>query len=800
MSGQMWKMHVMREKELRLALVCYGGVSLAVYMHGISKELWRVARASRAFHDGDSAEAGSETIYRALLARVQSGEGLKLRVLIDVIAGASAGGINGLFLGQAISTGQSLEPLTALWLEKADVEILLDPDARALSRFTKLWALPLAWMLARKRGGTVERTVSSGTRGEVRRKLSSLVRARWFQPPFGGLTFTNLLLDAFDAMANGPLGKPLLPQRQPLDVSVTATDFQGYNQRLHLHSPLIAEEREHRLTICFSDRGGTGRRLADAAELAFAARATASFPGAFPAFNVTEIDTALRARRRAWTGREAFLSRICPGGAAGANPEDMILIDGSVLANAPFKPAIDALRNRPARREVDRRFVYLDPAANVQALPERHRSGTVRLPGFFATIFGAMSTIPREQPIHDDLERIEQRSVGIAQTRRIIDAIRPEVDAAVEAALETRMRFFRPSAARIGAWRARAHQAAAERAGFTYAGYAQLKLTIIANELAVTLAALGEADEPSDRQQLRAVVGRHLAMAGLEASQAISGSASEALVRFLRDHDLGFRIRRLRFLADRLTETENGDGDGDGGSDTPAIEAMRDAIYGALSRYLDLQISDHYSPGVIAAARQAAQDPEGALAAIATARGLDTLDAATDEAIAEALPLLAKSDRRRLLLAYIGFTFYDLATLSLLHGAAGQEFHTILVDRISPDDCSSIRPGGAAAMLKGIELNLFGAFFSRAYRENDYLWGRLHAAERMIDIIVSTVPHGHGITPAEILDVKAILFRAILAEERGRLTAIPLVMDTIEREVGQMSAIGPPESGSGGVA
>jgi len=796
MSGQMWKMHLMREKELRLALVCYGGVSLAVYMHGISKELWRVARASRAFHDGDPAEAGSETIYRALLARIESEEGLKLRVLIDVIAGASAGGINGLFLGQAISTGQSLEPLTALWLEKADVEILLDPDARALSRLTKLWALPIAWMLARKRGGTVERTVSSGTRGEVRRKLSSLVRARWFQPPFGGLTFTNLLLDAFDAMANGPLGKPLLPQGQPLDVSVTATDFQGYNQRLHLHSPLIAEEREHRLTICFSDRGGTGRRLADAAELAFAARATASFPGAFPAFNVAEIDTALRARRRAWAGREAFLSRICPGGAAGANPEDRILIDGSVLANAPFKPAIDALRNRPARREVDRRFVYLDPAANVQDLPERHRSGIVRLPGFFATIFGAMSTIPREQPIHDDLERIEQRSVGIAQTRRIIDAIRLEVDAAVEAALESRMRFFRPSAARIGAWRTRAHQAAAERAGFTYAGYAQLKLTIIANELVVTLAALGEADEPSDRQQLRAAIGRHLATAGFEASQAISGSASEALIRFLRDHDLGFRIRRLRFLADRLTEIENGDG----GSSTPAIEAMRDAIYGALSRYLDLQISDHYSPDVIAAGRQAAQDPEGALAAIAIARGLDTLDAATDETIAEALPLLAKGDRRRLLLAYIGFTFYDLATLPLVHGAAGQEFPTILVDRISPDDCSSIRTGGAAAMLKGIELNLFGAFFSRAYRENDYLWGRLHAAERMIDIIVSTVPHGHGITQAETLDIKAMLFRAILAEERGRLTAIPLVIETIEGEIGKMSAIGPPEGGAGGVA
>ena len=32
----------------------------------------------------------------------------------------------------------------------------------------------------------------------------------------------------------------------------------------------------------------------------------------------------------------------------------------------------------------------------------------------------------------------------------------------------------------------------------------------------------------------------------------------------------------------------------------------------------------------------------------------------------------------------------------------------------------------------------FGAFFSRAYRENDYLWGRLHGAERLIDIIDPT--------------------------------------------------------------
>jgi hypothetical protein len=32
--------------ELRVALVCYGGVSLAVYMHGITKELGKLVLAS----------------------------------------------------------------------------------------------------------------------------------------------------------------------------------------------------------------------------------------------------------------------------------------------------------------------------------------------------------------------------------------------------------------------------------------------------------------------------------------------------------------------------------------------------------------------------------------------------------------------------------------------------------------------------------------------------------------------------------------------------------------------------------
>ena len=111
----------MREKELRLALICYGGISLAVYMHGITKEVWRLARASRDFHAGEQAGDGSQAVYRRLLETIADEAGIELRVLVDILTGASAGGINAIFLAQAIRTGQSLEPLTDLWLDSADV-------------------------------------------------------------------------------------------------------------------------------------------------------------------------------------------------------------------------------------------------------------------------------------------------------------------------------------------------------------------------------------------------------------------------------------------------------------------------------------------------------------------------------------------------------------------------------------------------------------------------------------------------------------------------------------------------------
>ncbi len=152
--------------------------------------------------------------------------------------------------------------------------------------------------------------------------------------------------------------------------------------------------------------------------------------------------------------------------------------------------------------------------------------------------------------------------------------------------------------------------------------------------------------------------------------------------------------------------------------------------------------------------------------------------------MAAALNAFPKVERRALLLTYLGFPFYDIATLPLLQGEGLDEFDPIKVDRIAPDDATAIRAGGAAATLKGIQFNSFGAFFSRAYRENDYLWGRLHGAERLIDIIVSALPEGVHLPPGTVATLKRDAFRAILAEERGRLTLVPALLDALEKEIG----------------
>ena len=697
----------MREKELRLALICYGGISLAVYMHGITKEVWHLARASRAFHDGAAPNSASEAVYVALLNEIERDAGIRLRILPDIVAGASAGGINGIFLSQAIATGQSLDPLTNLWLEDADVDRLIDPEARMPSRISKIWATPLVWAFANRQGSDWDDDLDPETRAEVHDKLTRFIRARWFEPPFGGDVFNRLLLKAFDAMAALSAGPRLLPEEQPLDLFVTVTDFRGHPETLRLNSPAEIAETEHRLTFAFRDAPGDPATLGHINDLVFAARATASFPGAFPPFTVAELDDVLAADRRSWPARDIFLSRILPG------RERTILIDGSVLANAPFRPAIDALRSRPARREVDRRFVYIDPKPGIRSV-KINRDGSTAVPGFFTTIFGALSDIPREQPIRDNLDSIAGRSDRIRRSRRIVESIRPEIEATVDALFGRTFFLARPTVARLGKWRALAEARSAHNSG--HAGSAYLRLRV-----------------------------------------ENAGGGPDDGTAYLQTHDSAYRSRRLRFVSRQIATLADQQPDA-------SYEPIRIAIFAQLGKLFERNDD---------------------------AIDLTLFDIETDAALATALGSCAKADRRAPLLAFVGFPFYDVATYPMLQGEGLDEFDTIKVDRISPDEAQSIRKGNARATLKGIQFNSFGAFFSRTYRENDYLWGRLHGAERLIDITLSTLPGraGSHFAPDRIAAIKQAIFNAILDEEAVRCAAIAPLIAQLRLEVAAMTGI-----------
>ena len=62
-------------------------------------------------------------------------------------------------------------------------------------------------------------------------------------------------------------------------------------------------------------------------------------------------------------------------------------------------------------------------------------------------------------------------------------------------------------------------------------------------------------------------------------------------------------------------------------------------------------------------------------------------------------------------------------------------------------------------------------------------WSRARG-QRLIDIIVSTLPAGSTLAPGRIAAAKRHAFLAILAEEEPRLTAIPGTIETIRGEIG----------------
>lgn len=789
----------MKEKELRLALVCYGGVSLAVYMHGITKEIQKLVRASSLLHqerdmntrqklsyaqlnkDRDR-ETDTESVYFDMLNTI--GKDIDLRVIVDIVAGASAGGINGIMLARAITEDVSLDPLRKLWLENADVEKLLDPDAIS-GKWSKWYMRPVLWLMSRLRPDKLDEELGTDVAREVRMKLSRFVRSRWFKPPFSGIGFSKMLYEAIASLGKpDPRSRSLLPPGYPFDLFVTLTDFYGHAQTLEIHSPEKIQEREHRLVMRFHESGldTTGHRsLGDLADLAFAARCTASFPGAFPPATLAEMDQTLRRLNQSWPGRTPFVRRAFGQLIAnGSDPEAAAFVDGSVLNNKPFGQAISVLNTRPAYREVDRRIIYIEPN------PMRSSSiGRGTTPGFFQSIRASLSDIPRNQPIRDDLEWLAEHTHKAGRLRLVLNNMSDDVDAAIESALPEANADETLDSSDLKRWRSKVHRLAAQSAGFTYAPYVELKVNRVLGELALHLS-----DTLRARPTMTAL--DHVAKTVsawaaennlLNLGKIISPDEYDPAphwVTFLGSYDLSYRIRRLRFLIRRLNALYS---EADTGVSHLTIDRAKKQLYAALApfvRRLGTEWMDKKDHDTLASAlRDSRSDRPQLLAIYRHALDLEKLDASVDHVIADILSREQSLHfRQTITRSYLGFAFYDVAMLPLLQSDGYDEFDGIKVDRVSPEDCTALRGGGAATTLKGLKFGNFGAFFSRGYRENDYLWGRLHGAERLIDIVLSSVDAGK-FSDAQIRQWKNTAFQNIIRTERKHLKTILPLMDQL---------------------
>ncbi|WP_374311461.1 patatin-like protein [Dongia sp.] len=767
----------MKQIEVRLAVVLYGGVSLAVYIHGVTREILNLIRASKQLHaeaEGATAAVSDSTaVYLDLLKSLEPD--IDLRIVIDLISGASAGGINGVMLARALAHDLPLDSHRELWLQNADVTQLSVP-ASLVSRTLKGALAPIIDKILIRRFG--QQVADPETLAKVRR----FVQARWFTPPFSGPRFAGWMLDACDNMdAGGGSGISLLPPGHRLDLFVTVTDYRGHRHRIALHDPPVVEETEHRRILAFSCRRTLSGELQSefgpehVPSLVFASRATACFPGAFVPATVAEMDDILAQRGRGWPARTALLvDKLGVEGDLDQAAANRFFIDGSVVMNKPFSPVISALGDRPASREVIRRIIYVDPNPRPDG---RQRSGE-GAPGFFRTILASLAVIPRNEPIADDLLGIEAWNVRARRMAEILAAADPEVERLVDDIVQPDAENP-PTIAEVGRYRSAANEAAHKGAGYAYLSYQKLKLRGVCDRLSVLVAKLASTSE--------AAIAREVISDAFDRWLEHDDAPPARTIRFLRGFDIEFRLRRIRFVIRRLNELYRSAGETGVDVGSAAIDDLKGALYEAIERAAPRWDPAKYSGAPVAAAKrlaaaaQAGRDFDSVdLAALEEAFGLIPIDNSLDEIISVmGFAFLPPIARRAVAKAYVGFAFFDLITFPILQWTDMDEINEVLVDRISPDDAHGLTSG---IVLRGTSLMSFGAFFNRSWREHDFLWGRLNAAERCLDVIVSAI----GNRAAAKLDTNRLrgrLFLAILDSEEAHLNADPTLIPRLRREV-----------------
>lgn len=680
-------------REVRLGVVLYGGVSLAVYINGVAQEMFRAVRG--------------HGLYGFLKLLTDSD------CVVDVISGTSAGGLNGIYLGYALTAEGSRNFLrfSNLWREQGDIGKLLRKPAR------------------------------------TPQKRHSLLDGEGY--------YQSKLAEAFaDLDNNPPLDSPLVSPTKELDCFVTGTDVGGdvYTRFDDRGQPITV--KEHRQVFQLKHREG---RYSDFRStplhhqaMAKLARITSCFPAAFPPVPVRP--------GAAGEDPDVLLSRWGRLDRRGKSKQ-RVYLDGGVLDNKPFSHTLNAIFRRTAQRPVKRVLYYVEPVPEVfEQEPE------TQPPDIVGAAVEATLSLPRYESISGDLEAVLERNRRLEQIRRILDATanRPGAVAEMEASgvPDFQLRVYE---------RARAMQLiarmlegvlrddgrnvliqgdAVERArrlteNFFETWTDPLNSGLLLSQLKpfdlyYRLRALFHVTYDLIREPL-------LEWDGEGYVPTAVGEAMGKVNRLIALHEI--LLHHLEDLVDRLdvgwrdrnrTETQIWCIVQNAFHETLPPDAGLIQLLAAREPFLDTGQLSEFSAAI-------GRRVDRVVAKSKTPEGLRDLErepslvftSLCDWIDGELVrPVLQSNEKARA--SWEEFPLHDVVRFPLQLTAGFQELDQIHVVRISPKDAQSgFSRRDPSVKLAGSQFSNFGGFFKKAWRSNDVLWGRLDGvcklAEELMD-------------------------------------------------------------------